>query len=176
MRRARSGLSLLESVLLLALLSLVLVLTASLLVDLAKVERRADELSWKVTALSILERIELDGHGALQTNLSPGESGPHLSFTLADVEHPDFLPDGPPASWSPGQPSVRKEVAFFLQGSSLKRSVTGLRNHSASLGEVDRFEAERAPEGHFVVTLGKRKESLRKEFGSFCLRSLAGPP
>ena len=75
MRRARSGLSLLESVLLLALLSLVLVLTASLLVDLAKVERRADELSWKVTALSILERIELDGHGALLTNLSPGESG-----------------------------------------------------------------------------------------------------
>jgi hypothetical protein len=161
----------------LGLLALVMGLVASLLVNLAQVSRRANELSWKVAALAILDRIELDGHGALSTNLALGGNGTLLRFTVRDVNSPDFLPEPRLPGWSLASASLQREVSYQVQGASLERTVAQGASvlTVTAMGEADQFEASRTADGTFVLTLSKGRESMGKEFRSLSLRSLAAP-
>ena len=171
------GLTLIETMLSLGLLALVVALVANLLVGLGQVNRRVNELSWKGAALAILDRIELDGHSALGTNLAEGTEGPLLEFTLRDVSDPNFLPDSPDPTWSVDLASIQRKVAYQVEETSLQRLVSrgGSLTNSTSLGEAETFEAARTANGTFILTLDNGRDSLRKEFRSLCLRSLAAP-
>ena len=174
MRHRGNGLSLVETVLALGLAALVLTLVAKLLIDLGRVTRRADNLSWKVVASSMLDQVELDAHSAINCSLPRGgATASSVQFTVRDVASPLFLPEEPDSAWSLDSPALNFTVEYRLEERRLKRS---RGSQEVALGAGDTLEAQRLDDGRIVISLTKDKDEIRREVRTLCLASLEERP
>ncbi|HIB66087.1 MAG TPA: hypothetical protein EYO33_13490 [Phycisphaerales bacterium] len=177
MKRSSGGLSLAETILTVALIALVLTLTANLILQLGKVNRKANDLSWKVTAGELLNQMELDLHGAIDCVPGPGGRGSDLSVTVRDVSDPLFTPQPVPSGWSFDQPEIRRTVRYSVVDRKLEKRVSTATSVQSTifLGPADEMEVVHRAGGNFVLKLRKGRESLERELRSLSLQSLAAP-
>ena len=159
--------TLLESVLALGLLGLVLLLVSKLLVDVAKVNARANKLTWKVTASEMLDQIEFEARMAYSVEFNPAFGEEVLTLTTRDVSHQDFLAIGPTGALPVDSERFVRTVTYGIDGDKLQRRIESDRVRSTTvLGKADKLEVQQLIDGSFSMVLEKDGERLRRDFRS----------